>query len=119
MNPGRYFMPNMAINQTMLRNGYGLSRSGGFLGRMIAGFRSYDWGKLLTGTSKTLNVVNQTIPLVKQAKPMISNVKSMIKIARAFGKETDNKEIMHIINNNGEQIQQSKKNTDNYPNFFI
>ena len=123
MNPGRYFIPNMNVNPAMIRSGYGITRSTGFLERMIRGIRTFDWGKLLNGANKTLNVMNQTIPLVRQAKPMVGNVKSMIKLARAFGSETVNKQSRNTNHNlHMEQNVQKKEINDdntNYPNFFI
>ena len=120
MNPGRYFMPSNPFNQTMLGNPYGIMRNGNIFRRLIDGARSFDWSKLLNGTSKTLNVVNQAIPIVKQAKPMVGNVKSMIKLARAFGSETEKKHSKSIISDTHMEKEILKKEADNnYPNFFI
>ena len=117
MNPSRYFMPNMVINP-MMQNSYGLSS----LSRMIQGIKSFNWGKLLSGANKTLNVVNQTILLMKQATPMIGNVKKMVKLARAFGNETNyqkntvtSNKYQNSINND----RHSKPDNNDYPTFFV
>lgn len=128
MNPGRYFMPNMAMNQMAFGNNYGLSRGLGSLERIVQSVKSFNWGKLLNGANKTLNVMNQTIPLIRQAKPMVNNVKSMFKIVRAFGSETVIKQSTKISNpvdnrhntlENRTFTNKKEANDDNYPNFFI
>lgn len=120
MDPRRYFIPNMTINPRMLRSGYGLSRNSNFFSRLFTGIRSFNWDKLLTGTSKTLNVVNQAIPVVRQAKPMVGNVKKLIKLTKVFGAETTKAQVREqnehmLIKNDTDKII----NNNNYPNFFI
>ena len=44
---------------------------------------------ILSGTSKTLNVVNQALPLVRQAGPMMKNAKTMFRVMNEF-KRVDN-----------------------------
>ena len=125
MNPGRFFMPNMAMNPIMMRNAYGISRNVGIFDRMLQGIRSFNWSRLLNGANKTLNVMNQTIPLIKQAGPMVNNVKSMVKLARAFGSETTkNNKFDHSnkrANNDNviKSIQKKEVIDNNYPNFFV
>ncbi len=120
MDPRRYFIPNMSINPNMLRNGYGLTRNSNFFNRILSRIRSFNWDKLLTGTSKTLNVVNQAIPVVKQAKPMVGNVKKIIKLTKAFGAETTKSQVRdkneHVLIK--EDVIKNTNN-NNYPNFFI
>ena len=41
---------------------------------------------ILSGTSKTLNVVNQAIPLVRQAGPIMKNAKTMFRVMNEFKK---------------------------------
>ena len=133
MNPGRMMMPNMAFApimraQAMAPGGMGL------FGRIGSGLRSFNWSGLLSGASKTLNVVNQTIPLIKQAKPMVGNVKSMLRLAKAFGSETIsrngsnnnsrrtnniNKENKNITTNTVKKESNDNFSNDSYPNFFI
>lgn len=131
MNPGRYFVPNMAINPMMVRNGYGLTHGTGLFTKIMRGIRSFNWSGLLSGANKTLNVMNQTIPLIREAKPMVGNVKNMIKLARAFGSETNKGQ---TINSTNYRLQQSQKSSNNinhphksnhnttnndYPTFFV
>ena len=131
MNPGRYFMPNMAINPMIMRNGYGVARGTGVFSKIMHGIRSFNWSGLLNGANKTLNVMNQTIPLIREAKPMVGNVKSMIKLARAFGNETTKKQAINSISNRQNHLYKSNKGSvtqhknsytienDNYPTFFV
>ena len=96
MNPGRYFTPNMGmmgINNyaPFMVNSQMIPKRLGFFGKIGSGIKSINWGGLLSGANKTLNVVNQTIPLVKQARPMFSNMRSMVRLAKAFGNETTSK----------------------------
>ena len=135
MNPGRYFTPNMGmmgINNyaPFMVNSQMIPKRLGFFGKIGSGIKSINWGGLLSGANKTLNVVNQTIPLVKQAKPMFSNMRSMVRLAKAFGSETtsrrDNSQISQRYNYNS-QINQNATCCNNYvincnihsPQFFV
>lgn len=127
MYPGRYFMPNMTINPLMIRNGYVANRGIGLFGRMVQGLRSFNWTRLLNGTSKTLNVMNQTIPLIRQAKPMVGNVKNMLHLAKVFRNETSNnnydnkkyynKKAMENVKNN--VVNDINNSNSNFPIFFV
>jgi hypothetical protein len=145
MNPGRFYLPSTGANAIpMIRGSYmPLSRNLGLFGRITNSIKTFNWGGLLNGANKTLNVVNQTIPLVRQAGPMLNNMKSMLKIARAFGSETNKSNINAKINNsyinkncvNVNNINNEFRNTiemnktldetnkdvmnENHPNFFI
>ena len=129
MNPGRYFMPNMGMRFMMpmsMPNNYLMPGRTGLISRITQGIRSFNWGGLLSGANKTLNVVNQTIPLIKQARPMFGNMRSMLQLARAFKSETNNNIVNKKISNFGEKYVRSNSiNTkkevinNNYPNFFI
>lgn len=48
--------------------------------------KGINFSSILSGTQKTLNVVNQAIPLIKQASPIVKNAKSMFKIMNEFKK---------------------------------
>lgn len=48
-------------------------------------------GEILTGTQKTLNIINQAIPVINQAKPLFNNVKTLFKIANAINTNDKNK----------------------------
>jgi len=39
---------------------------------------------IISGTQKTLNIINQTIPLIKQAGPVINNAKTMFRVMNEF-----------------------------------
>ena len=148
MNPGRYFMPNMAgmgmraapMMGSVMGNAPVMAAGGrgvGLFGRIGSALRSFNFSGLLSGANKTLNVVNQTIPLIRQAKPMVNNMKSMFKLAKAFGSETVSKRENNnnSVNNSRGNITNSKNAIDtnkivaekstvkdannNYPNFFI
>lgn len=63
------------------------------------------WGSILSGTQKTLNVVNQAIPLVKQAKPIINNAKTMFRVMNEFKK-------VDISSNNVKTNKQNEQTTE-------
>lgn len=75
------------------------------------------FGGILSGTQKTLNIVNQAIPIIKQASPIINNAKTMFKVMNEFKKvETPvstNDEIANEITN----IQPTYN--ENNPTFFV
>lgn len=48
-------------------------------------------GKILTGISKGLGIVNQAIPIYKEIKPMMSNAKKVLEIAKEFNKPSTTK----------------------------
>lgn len=56
----------------------------GLFSRIFGGNLSF--GSILSGTQKTLNIVNQAIPIVKQAGPVINNAKTMFKVMNEFKK---------------------------------
>ena len=92
-------------------------------------FGGIKWSSILSGTQKTLNVVNQAIPIIKQAGPVINNAKTMFRVMNEFKKvdipqnnvsEKNNSEINNSEINNSEinnQIQKLKSNS-NGPTFF-
>ncbi len=49
-------------------------------------FNTLSLGKIISGISKTLNLVNQAIPLYKQVKPIINNAGSILTIFKEFNK---------------------------------
>lgn len=158
MNPGRFYMPNMAnmgmrmapMNGAMMNSAMmggpmmrgamsSVPRGMGFFSRIGNSLKSFNFGGLLSGVNKTLNVVNQTIPLIRQAKPMVNNMKSMFRLAKAFGDETvsnnsknrkinnnfSNSDVHHSNNNvtnsyiNENSVIKKEVSDDSYPNFFI
>ncbi len=48
-------------------------------------------GKILSGISKGLGIVNQAIPIYKEIKPMMSNAKKVLEIAKEFNKPSTTK----------------------------
>ena len=56
----------------------------GLFSKLFGGNLSF--GSILTGTQKTLNIVNQAIPLVKQARPVLNNAKTMFRVMNEFKK---------------------------------
>lgn len=48
--------------------------------------KNFNFATILSGTQKTLNIVNQTIPIVKQATPVFKNAKTMFKVMSEFKK---------------------------------
>ena len=57
--------------------------------------------KIISGISKSLNIVNQVIPLYKEVKPIISNASGILSIFKEMNKEenaTINKEPETIKN---------------------
>lgn len=74
-------------------------------------------GSILSGTQKTLNIVNQAIPIIKQAKPVFNNAKTMFKVMNEFKKvETPINNTIPIINK--EEIIVENNNIENGPTFF-
>lgn len=86
------------------------------------------WSSILSGTQKTLNVVNQAIPIIKQAGPVINNAKTMFRVMNEF-KKVDNPQENIVQNNisnitvpndivsNDTNVETAKK-VDNGPVFF-
>ena len=137
MNPGRFYVPgymgirNIPMTASMSGIANSMPRSMGLFGRITNSIRSVNWGGLLNGANKTLNVVNQAIPLVRQAGPMVNNMKNMFRIAKAFGTETNGRNIsknnINKTNNNIYNNRNDMKNInitkdsalDTSPNFFV
>lgn len=91
----------------------------GLFSRLFGGL---NLSSILSGTQKTLNIVNQTIPLVKQAAPIVRNAKTMFKVMNEFKKvETPNQS--QEINQNTTKKENSEilehHITSNGPTFFI
>lgn len=69
-------------------------------------FRGLNFGSILSGTQKALNLANQAIPLIKQVSPIFKNAKTMLRVVNEFRK-TDN---VQEINN---QIKPNIKDKNN------
>lgn len=86
----------------------------------IFGNHNLSFGSILSGTQKTLNVVNQTIPLVKKVHPMIKNAKTMFKVMNEFKKSGT--KLQYNSNSNTNQystVNNTNENYDEGPTFFI
>ena len=46
--------------------------------------------KIISGISKSLNIVNQVIPLYKEVKPIISNASGILSVFKEIKKEEIN-----------------------------
>ncbi len=57
---------------------------GGLFSRLLG--NGINWSSILSGTQKTLGIVNQAIPVVKQVSPVMKNAKTMFKIMNEFKK---------------------------------
>ena len=86
-------------------------------------FGGIKWSSILSGTQKTLNVINQAIPVYYQIKPIWGNLKSFGKIMSAFNEPDNNSHNYQTVNNqnrqNREDKQTEKKEDDGLPTFFI
>ena len=52
--------------------------------KLLGGIKGIKFSSILSGTQKTLNVINQTIPLVKQVSPVMTNAKTRFKVMNEF-----------------------------------
>ena len=97
--------------------------SGGLFSKLLG--KGINWSSILSGTQKTLNIVNQTIPLVKQISPVMSNAKTMFKIMNEFKKVDTPIDVSTSIQNkeledNKEEIASVDNDFENNgPTFFI
>lgn len=98
--------------------------------------KTFNFGSLLTNTSKALGVVKDAIPIVKEVGPMIGNMRQMLKIASIFKDETDTstnrntKTVSEPATSTETNITKEKENdtniistttnqNNNEPNFFL
>ena len=84
-----------------------------FFSRLISGIKGINFSSILSGTQKTLNVVNQTIPLVKQVSPVVKNAKTMFKVMNEFKRVNT-----PIPKKNNTNQEQTKSKISNGPTFF-
>lgn len=88
----------------------------GLFSRLFGG--NLNFGSILSGTQKTLNIVNQAIPIVKQAGPVLNNAKTMFKVMNEFKKvETPTTVKNENINQNNEK-NEIDISSENSPTFF-
>lgn len=100
---------------------------------ILSALKKINFSKILSGTQKTLNVVNQALPIVYQVKPIINNAKTVFKIIGAVknDKPNNNEAIeknsynktykiqKDLLNENEEKININKLDNSNTPQFFI
>lgn len=95
-----------------------IARTGG----LKALFGGIKWSSILSGTQKTLSVVNQAIPIIKQAGPVINNAKTMFRVMNEMRKidvQDNQKNTVSVDNNNVAKESQPKVNTNQVgPTFF-
>lgn len=77
-------------------------------------FGGIKWSSILSGTQKTLGVVNQAIPLIKQAGPIVNNAKTMFRVMSEF-KKSDISNKVNDTNNYKETVSTESLN-DNISN---
>lgn len=82
----------------------------GLFGRL---FGSINMSSILSGTQKTLNIVNQTIPLIKQAQPILKNAKTMFRVMNEFKKVDTPISSKKTTNNNANIIKEDTSNIEN------
>ena len=76
-------------------------------------------GRIISGISKSLNVVNQLIPLYREVKPVIGNAKTILGTIKELG--TSSKEKKSFINKpkiKEKDISLSENISNNNPVFF-
>ena len=93
------------------------------IGGLKSLFGGIKWSSILSGTQKTLNVVNQAIPIIKQAGPVINNAKTMFRVMNEFKKIDDPSNNVTIENNSSSKesnniVNNIEKETTNGPIFF-
>lgn len=85
-------------------------------------FNGLTFGKVISGISKTLNIVNQAIPLYKQVRPIISNAGSILSIFKEFNRpdtDTDIKEKSITLKDTSLPLKSTiKRISTNSPTFF-
>ena len=98
--------------------------STGILSRIFG--NGINMSSILSGTQKTLGIVNQAIPIVKQMSPVMKNAKTMFKIMNEFKKAdtpTKNSNQQPMTNKNLETTKKEEveieKKEYNGPTFFM
>lgn len=85
----------------------------GLISRLFGGLKGINFSSILSGTQKTLGIVNQTIPLVKQATPIVKNAKTMFKVMNEFKRvDTPSKKSVKSI----KKVDEVKEDINNYVN---
>lgn len=94
----------------------------GSVGRLAGGARGLSLSSIISGTQKTLNIINQAIPIIKEASPMMRNAKTMFKIANEF-KKVDNPKSSEVIKTSDSTTQnetvEKQSINEGGPTFFL
>jgi hypothetical protein len=96
---------------------YGYMPKQGIISSLFGGIKRINWGGIISGTQKTLSVVNQAIPAIKQVSPILRNAKTMFRVMSEFkkaGKSTPNS----VKSENTAQSQNKEENKAK-PTFFL
>jgi hypothetical protein len=88
----------------------------GLFSKIFGGNLSF--GSILSGTQKTLNIVNQAIPIVKQAGPVINNTKTMFKVMNEFKKVETPKSEKKVTKIENDKTNENNIQNENSPTFF-
>ena len=88
----------------------------GLFSKIFGGNLSF--GSILSGTQKTLNIVNQAIPIVKQAGPVINNAKTMFKVMNEFKKVETPKSEKKVTKIENDTTNENSIQNENSPTFF-
>ena len=84
--------------------------------------KGFSWSSLISGTQKTLNIINQAIPVIKQVSPVVKNAKTMFRVMNEF-KRVDTPNVNNLTNNtiktNNINDTVEELTNDNSPTFFI
>src|SRR5574344_1706361 len=85
----------------------------GILG--LFGRNAINWSGIISGTQKTLGLVNQAIPMIKQVSPIVKNAKTMFKVMNEFKKvDTPKKDTINNINTKEiVEVKNKENNVDN------
>ena len=82
------------------------------LSKLFGNIKSINYNSILSGTQKTLNIINQTIPLVKQVSPIMKNAKTMFKVMNEFKR-------INTPSNNKENVTKKETLYNDGPKFFV
>ena len=77
-------------------------------------FKSLDFNKILTNTSKTLGVIKEAIPVYYQIKPIISNAKTLFRVANIIKEDAIVDEAATVASTSN-----TTKALSNNPTFFL
>ncbi|MEG2283584.1 MAG: hypothetical protein RSB99_03030 [Bacilli bacterium] len=106
--------------------GASIPKTGGGIGSLLTGIKpKFNFNSFLTGTQKTLGLINQAIPIVNQVRPIWNNAKTMFRVMGALKEDTPSNPIQEPaekLNNNNSNSNSSSINyysSNNNPQFFL